>query len=135
MAFAHIYDGKSFTESAAAIRIKMRTLMNWIKRFKALGVNGLTDRAARGAKPCISPEDRAVFKQSVFEFEQKRSGARIRGADVLALMKEKYNLEPTLSTVYNTLKRADLLWITGRSIHPKVNVEAQESFKKNFKKK
>ena len=134
MPFAHICDGKSFTETAAAIRIKLRTLMNWVKRFKALGVNVLTDRAARGAKPCISPEDRAVFKQSVFEFEQKRSGARIRGADVLALMKEKYNLEPTLSTVYNTLKRADLLWITGRSIHPKVNVEAQESFKKNPRK-
>jgi transposase len=86
LAFAHIYDGKSFTESAAAIRIKMRTLMNWIKRFKALGIHGLTDRAGRGVKPCISPEDRAVF-------QQKRSGGRIRGgADVLALIKEKYNV-------------------------------------------
>jgi transposase len=135
LAFAHIRDGKSFTETAVAIRIKLRTLMNWVKRFRAQGIDGLTDQAGRGAKSCISPEDRAAFKQSVLELQQKRSGGRIRGSDVLALMKEKYNVEPTLSTVYNTLRRADLVWITGRSIHPKADVEAQESFKKNSEKK
>lgn len=135
LAFAHIRDGKSFTETAAAIRINLRTLMNWVKRFKEQGIAGLLDRPGRGAKPCLSLEDRAAFKQSVLELQQKRSGGRIRGSDVLALMKEKYNVEPTLSTVYNTLKRADLVWITGRSIHPKADVEAQENFKKNSEKK
>lgn len=135
LAFAHIRDGKTFTEAAAAIRIKLRTLMNWVKRFKKQGIDGLADRPGRGAKPCLSPKDRAAFKQSVLELQQKRSGGRIRGSDVLALMKEKYNVEPTLSTVYNTLKRADLVWITGRSIHPKADIEAQENFKKNFEKK
>jgi hypothetical protein len=57
------------------------------------------------------------------------------GADVLALMKEKYNFEITFSNVYNTLKRADLVWIKGPLIHPKANVEVQESFKKNSEKK
>lgn len=131
LAFAHICDGKSFTEAAAAIRIKLRTVMNWIKRFRAQGIEGLMDRPGRGSKPYLPQTDRAAFKQAVLELQQKRSGGRIRGADVLALMKEKYNVEPTLSTVYNTLKRADLVWITGRSIHPKADVEAQEDFKKN----
>ncbi len=45
------------------------------------------DRAGRGAKPYLSPEDRAAFKQSVLELHQERSGGRIRGSDVLALMK------------------------------------------------
>lgn len=131
LAFAHICDGKSFTEAAAAIRIRLRTLMNWIKRFRAQGIEGLTDRPGRGSKPCLPQTDRVAFKQAVLELQQKRSGGRIRGADVLALMKEKYNVEPTLSTVYNTLKRVDLVWITGRSIHPKADLEAQEDFKKN----
>jgi transposase len=69
------------------------------------------------------------------ELQQKIPGGRVRGSDVLALMKEKYNVEPTLSTVYNTLKRADLVWITGRSIHPQTDIEAQENFKKNFEKR
>lgn len=135
LAFAHIRDGKNFTEAAAAIRIKLRTLMNWVKRFKERGIDGLTDRSGRGAKPYLSPEEIAAFKQSVLELQQKRSGGRIRGSDVLALMKEKYNVAPTLNTVYNTLKRADLVWITGRSIHPKADIEAQEDFKKNSEKK
>ncbi len=135
LAFAHIRDGKTFTEAATAIRIKLRTLMNWVKRFKEKGIDGLLDRPGRGAKPCLSPEDLAAFKQSVLELQQQRSGGRIRGSDVLALMKEKYNVEPTLSTVYNTLKRADLVWITGRSIHPQADIEAQEDFKKNSEKK
>ena len=109
--------------------------MNWVKRFKEKGIDGLLDRPGRGAKPCLSPEDMAAFKQSVLELQQQRSGGRIRGSDVLALMKEKYNVEPTLSTVYNTLKRADLVWITGRSIHPQADIEAQEDFKKNSEKK
>jgi transposase len=135
LAFAHIREGKSFTEAAAAIRIRLRTLMNWVKRFRIQGIEGLMDQPGRGSKPYLSKEDREAFKQSVLELQQKRSGGRVRGSDVLALMKEKYNVEPTLSTVYNTLKRSDLVWITGRSIHPKADVEAQENFKKNSAKK
>jgi transposase len=135
LAFAHICDGKSFTEAAAAIRIELRTLMNWIKRFREQGIDGLKDKPGRGSKPYLLLEDKAAFKQAVLELQQNRSGGRVRGSDVLALMKEKYNVEPTLSTVYNTLKRADLVWITGRSIHPKADVEAQENFKKNSEKK
>lgn len=135
LAFAHISDGKSFTEAAAAIRIKLRTLMNWVKRFREEGIDGLKERPGRGSKPYLPENERAAFKQAVLELQQKRSGGRVRGSDVLELMKEKYNVDPTLSTVYNTLKRADLVWITGRSIHPKASVEAQEDFKKNFEKK
>ena len=135
LAFAHISEGKSFTETAAAIRVELRTLMNWVKRFRIQGIEGLKDQPGRGAKSYLPENERAAFKQAVLELQQKRSGGRVRGSDVLALMKDKYNVEPTLSTVYNTLKRANLVWITGRSIHPKADVEAQENFKKNFKKK
>jgi len=134
LAFAHINDGKSFTEAAAAIRVELRTLMNWVKRFRDEGIEGLKDRPGRGAKPYLSEDARSAFKQSVLELQQNRPGGRIRGSDVLALMKEKYHVEPALSTVYNTLKRADLVWITGRSIHPTADLAAQDDFKKNSEK-
>lgn len=135
LAFAHICDGKSFTEAAAAVRIKLRTLMNWVKKFRERGIDGLKEQPGRGSKPYLPENERAAFKQAVLQLQQSRSGGRVRGADVLELMKKNYNVEPTLSTVYNTLKRADLVWITGRSIHPKTDVEVQEDFKKNSKKK
>ena len=37
-------------------------------------------------------------------------------------------------SVYNALHRVNLVWISGRSKHPKADVGAQESFKKTSKK-
>ena len=34
------------------------------------------------------------------------------------------------ANVYAILKKAGLVWITGRSIHPKTDKKAQEDFKK-----
>ena len=130
LAFAHICEGKIFTETAVAIRVKLRTLMNWIKQFKNEGIEGLKDKAGRGAKPFLPEEHRQAFRQAVLELQQSRIGGRIRGSDVLELMRTKYGVDPSLRTVYDTLKRAELVWITGRSIHPKADLEAQETFKK-----
>ena len=130
LAFAHIREGKTFTETAIAIRVKLRTLMNWIKQFKHEGIQGLKDKAGRGAKPFLPEEHRQAFRQAVLELQKNRVGGRIRGSDVLELMRMKYGVDPSLRTVYDTLKRAELVWITGRSIHPKADLEAQEAFKK-----
>lgn len=130
VAFAHIREGKTFTETAIAIRVKLRTLMNWVKQFKKEGIEGLKDKAGRGAKPFLPEEHRLGFRQAVLELQKNRAGGRIRGSDVLELMRTKYGVDPSLRTVYDTLKRADLVWITGRSIHPKADLEAQETFKK-----
>jgi len=130
VAFAHIHEGKTFTETAIAIRVKLRTLMSWVKRFKNEGIEGLKDKAGRGAKPFLPEEHRLAFRQAVLELQKNRVGGRIRGSDVLELMRTKYGVNPSLRTVYDTLKRAELVWITGRSIHPKADLEAQEAFKK-----
>lgn len=130
LAFAHIREGKSFTETAIAIRVKLRTLMNWIKQFKNDGIEGLKDKAGRGAKPFLPEEHLQAFRQAVLELQKNKVGGRIRGSDVLELMRTKYGVDPSLRTVYDTLKRAELVWITGRSIHPKADLEAQEAFKK-----
>lgn len=134
LAFAHIQDGKSFTDAAAMVRVDLRALMNWVSNFRKNGIEGLKDKPGRGAKPYLSPEDSEAFKLSVLELQATRKGGRIRGKDILELMKNKFGIEPSKSTVYGTLKRVDLVWITGRSIHPEANVEAQEAFKKTLKK-
>lgn len=135
LAFAHIREGKTFTEVSVAVRVKLRSLMRWVEKFKMEGLEGLKDKAGRGAKPLVPSEDQAAFRQAVLELQEKRTGGRVRGRDILELMQTKYGIDPTLKTVYNTLKRADLVWITGRSIHPKADLEAQDAFKKTSEKK
>ena len=103
LAFAHLREGKTFTEAAAFVRVKLRSLMRWVKRFRMEGLEGLKDKTGRGAKPLILSEHRAAFRQAVLELQERRTGGRIRGRDILELMHTKYGIDPTLKTVYNTL--------------------------------
>jgi transposase len=130
VAFAHIREGKTFTETAIAVRVKLRTLMNWVDQFKKEGLEGLKDKLGRGEKPFLPKEHSLAFRQAVLELQEKKKGGCIRGSDILELMKTKYGVDPSLRAVYDRLKRARLVWITGRSIHPKADLEAQETFKK-----
>ena len=87
LAFAHLREGKTFTETAAFVRVQLRSLMRWIKRFRMEGFEGLKDKPGRGKKPLILPEHQAAFRQSVLELQEKKVGGRIRGRDILELMK------------------------------------------------
>lgn len=62
VAFAHIREGKTFTETAIAVRVKLRTLMNWVKKFKTERLEGLKDKPGRGAKPFLPEGHRAAFR-------------------------------------------------------------------------
>lgn len=135
LAFAHLHDGKNFTEAAMMVKVQLRTLMHWVQNFRKKGIEGLKDLPGRGAKPHISDEDLESFRKSVLELQASRQGGRIKGRDVLKLMEEKFRVISSRSSVYDTLRRADLVWITGRSQHPKANVKAQEAFKKTLDKK
>lgn len=135
LAFAHLREGKTFTETAVAVRVSLRSLMKWIDRFRTEGFEGLKDKPGRGAKPFLPPEHQAAFRQAVLELQENRTGGRVKGSDILELMRTKYGIDPSLNTVYNTLKRVDLVWITGRSVHPKADLAAQEAFKKTSETK
>jgi transposase len=73
--------------------------MRWVKRFRAEGLEGLKDKPGRGKKPLILPENQDEFRRSVLELQEKKIGGRIRGKDVLELMKTQYGVDPSLKTV------------------------------------
>ncbi len=135
LAFAHIKEGASFSEAARMVRVVPRTAIVWVAAFRKKGLDGLREKAGRGAKPHVPHDKQEEFKESVIELQKQRQGGRIRGEDVRNLIKEKYGKRPCKTGVYNSLKRAGLVWITGRSQHPKSDKEAQNTFKKNSKQK
>ncbi|MBS0621456.1 MAG: transposase [Verrucomicrobia bacterium] len=130
LAFAHIQDGKSMSEAARMVKVAPRTVIVWVDQFRKDGIEGLREKSGRGAKPYVEVKDYETLREAIETLQESRPGGRIRGKDVADLIEEKEGVRPSKSTVYRTMKLAGLVWITGRSIHPHADPEAQETFKK-----
>lgn len=131
---SHLKEGATITEISKTFRISRKSIYNWLQRLNDQGLNGLKEKEGRGTNLKLPLNKHEAFKKAVLEMQHNRIGGRIRGEDVLILMREKFGIECSIDTVYRTLARVQLVWITGRSIHPKVNLKAQEAFKKTLKK-
>jgi len=134
LAFAHIKDGKSNIEISKMLKVNRMTITDWLKKFNIEGVKGLKEKSGRGAHRKLPESEEEAFKKAVLELQDKKTGGRIKGRDILQLMEEKFSVKCTLQSVYNTLHRVELVWVSGRSKHPKVDFEAQEAFKKTSSK-
>ncbi len=132
LAFAHLKDGKSVQETAKAVKTCRNALYIWLKNFREQGLNGLKEKGGRGAKPKISMLESEAFRNAVLELQKGRSGGRVKGQDVLDMMKSKFGVSCTKRSAYNHLKRANLVWVSARSQHPNADPIKQEEFKKNF---
>jgi transposase len=127
----HLKKGKTARETAEFLCVHENSVKRWLKNFIDKGLDGLKEGIGRGAKRKIPKDQEEAFRTSILELQANRKGGRIRGSDVLMLMKEKLGINCSLDTAYESLKRANFVWITSRSKHPNADQEAQDEFKKN----
>jgi transposase len=123
--------GRTARETAELLCVHENSVKRWLKSFSDRGLEGLKEQSGRGAKRKVPKEQEEAFRASIIELQANRKGGRIRGSDVLILMKEKLGIDCSLDTAYESLKRANFVWITSRSKHPNANFEEQDNFKKN----
>lgn len=126
----NLQNGKGLRETAKILGVRELAVKNWLKRFSLNGLEGIKEQKGRGAKRKLVDEQQQAFREAILELQANRHGGRIRGADVLKLMREKLGIDCCLDTAYETLKRACFVWITARSQHPEADEAAQEAFKK-----
>jgi transposase len=131
LAIALVKKGKRMSKVAKIFNVHSQTVRNWVERFIKEGIRGLDRKPGQGRKRILTEDE--AFKASVLEMQKKKPGGVITGNDILKMMEEKFNVKPCLNSVYVYLKRAKLVWITGRSKHPNMNKEAQDTFKKTLK--
>jgi len=131
----HIQSGKTFTEVARMLLVGHKTVSEWLVRFISEGIAGLTDKPGRGRKPKLSAEEVLNLKKTVLRQIEEREGGRLKGTEIVKILKERFGADYTLSGVYDLLKRLNIVWITVRSKHPKANPEKQKDFKDNFSAK
>ena len=134
LALEYLKEGATITETSKTFKISRNTIHQWLKRLDSEGIQGLIEKNGRGAHLKLHLSQHEIFKLAILELQENRIGGCISGSDVLKLMKEKFDITCCLATAYNSLARVDLVWISGRSVHPKTDFEAQDSFKKSSKK-
>lgn len=118
---AHLQEGREYHEIATALRVPKITVQGWVQRFKAAGLNGLRESPRNGAQRKWVAAREAEFKEAVMGLQDQRTGGRVTGHDIRALLEEQFQVTCCLNSVYNLLARLDLVWITARSKHPKEN--------------
>ncbi|CCB85138.1 putative uncharacterized protein [Parachlamydia acanthamoebae UV-7] len=130
LAFAHIKDGRSFSEAARMVRVQPRTVIVWVKNFRKRGLEGLRQQRGSGAKRLICEEAEKMVCKAIDEMQKNRPGGRVRGRDIWEMVNKNYGISLSNGSLYRLLHRAGLSWITGRSQHPKADFEGREILKK-----
>lgn len=132
LGLAFLQQCHTVSEVANLLSVSNDSVHGWLRRFKTGGISAMQDKGGRGRKPVIPEDSHSTFKEAVLQLQEQKRGGRIVGRDVLAMLDHDFQTQCNLRTVYKLMHRVKLSWISGRSKHPKQNLDEQEAFKKNF---
>src|ERR1700694_3653890 len=158
LAIAHVLDGMSRTDAARSCGMDRQTLRDWVHRYNAEGIAGLTDaprgggapRLSRaqmaelwglglggparcgGRPPALTSEQMAELRGLVLAGpDPARDGVvRWRCVDLCDQIAERFDVEVHERTVGTLLQRMGLSRVQPRPHNPKRDLDAQETFKK-----
>jgi transposase len=127
-----LQSGKRLKEVADIVISDERTVRSWLRAFIDFDYEGLIEREGRGRKPRLAPEEEETFKYTIDKLQELKNGGRITVYDIQKLLVEIFDCNYSISGVYCLLDRLNIVWISGRSKHPKHSKETIDSFKQNF---
>ena len=132
IALAHLKDGKSYTEAAAALHACRHAVMRWVQWFSAVGVARLAGMPHDWSTQRLAKAQEEAFRQAVEQLQRERGGGRVRGEDIRQLLDRQFGVAYSLNGVYDLMKRLGMVWISARAVSPYADPVAQAEFKKNF---
>jgi transposase len=132
LALALVLEGGSRAEAARAAGMDRQTLRDWVHRYNAEGLAGLSDRRRPGPRPRLSPEQEAELVTAVEQGpDPDRDGVvRWRRVDLQALIEARFTVRLHERSVGKVLRRLGFARLSVRPKHPKADEAAQEAFKK-----
>jgi len=132
LACHHIQQGRTYEEVSRLFCVHWRAVHNWMRRYKALGIDGLRNQGGQGRKARTTASQESIFKAAFLRAQKEREGGRLTGKDAQQLLASELGVNYQLSATYRLLHRVGLSWISGRDRHPNDQSAAQEAFKKTF---
>src|SRR3954468_17100939 len=132
LALALVLEGGSRAEAARAAGMDRQTLRDWVHRYNAEGLAGLSDRRRPGPRPRLSPEQEAELAAAVEQGpDPDRDGVvRWRRVDLRALIETRFAVRLHERSVGEVLRRLGFTRLSVRPRHPKADEAAREAFKK-----
>lgn len=130
LGLSFLQKGFSEVEVSKLLDVHGQTVFGWLHRYKSGGIGAIKDQGGRGRKNTLDETQEDEFKNEVLNLQEQRQGGSITGRDVKTMMKEKFEIECVNSTIYKLMHKVGLSWISGRTRHPKQDLEEQEAFKK-----
>jgi len=130
IALAHLKEGKSYTEVAAALRVTRHAVMCWVQWFDAGGVARLAGLPHEWSTQRLAKAQEEAFRQAVELLQRERGGGRVRGEEIRQLLAGQFGVAYSLNGVYDLMKRLGLVWISARAVSPYADPAAQAEFKK-----
>ena len=132
LALALVLEGHARAEAARHTGMDRQTLRDWVHRYNAEGLAGLSDRRRPGPRPRLSPEQEAELVTAVEQGpDPDRDGVvRWRRVDLKALIETRFAVRLHERSVGKVLRRLGFSRVSVRPRHPKADEAAQEAFKK-----
>ena len=130
LALALVLEGASRTDAARAGGMDRQTLRDWVHRYNAEGVDGMTDRHGGGTPCLLSPEQEQQVARWVDEGpDLARDGVtRWRRADLVRTIKERFGVVMAERSVSDVLRSLGFRRLAPRPRHPAHDPAAQASF-------
>jgi transposase len=135
LAIAFVLEGVSRKTAAESCGMDRQTLRDWVHRYNAQGIAGLTNRFGGGAQPRLTSEQMAQLASWVEAGpDLARDGVvRWRRADLARRIEKVFSIDVHERTVGKYLDRLGFRRLSVRPEHPNADPAAQEAFKKTSK--
>lgn len=134
LALALVVEGESRTEAAKICGMDRQTLRDWVHRYNAEGLAGLSNRHGGGLAPLLSAAQCSELKEIVLAGPDPEVDGvvRWRCIDLQRVIGERFAVTMAERTVAKLLHKLGLSRLSPRPVHPKQAAQAQEGFKKTL---
>ena len=132
LALALVLAGADRTTAAATCGMDRQTLRDWVHRYNAEGLPGLSNRRSPGRRPRLSADQKAELAALVEAGpDPVRDGVvRWRRIDLKRWIEAEFGVVLHERTVGKHLAALGYRRLSARPQHPKADVQAQAAFKK-----
>ena len=136
LALALILEGASRTQAATSCGMDRQTLRDWVHRYNAEGLAGLSDHGHPGRPARLTAAQKAELARLVEAGPEagKDQVVRWRRIDLQAVIKERFGVDLAERSVGRVLNQLGFRRLSARPCHPRQDAEAQETFKKTSRR-